>query len=85
MMNTNEQEYNPQLKRVVLEVVENQIRKKTPPETEQTLNRLMDDGYSRERAVKMIASVVMMEIWDVLGDESNFDEKKFVKQLKKLK
>ena len=85
MMNTNDQEYNPQLKRVVLEVVENQIREKDHPETERTLNRLMDNGYSRERAVEMIASVVMMEIWDVLGDESNFDEKKFVKQLKKLK
>ncbi len=85
MMYTNEQEYNPRLKRITLEVVENQIRDKNLQETEQTLNRLMDDGYSRKEAVEMIASVVVEEIWDILNDKRYFDEKKFVKQLKKLK
>jgi len=84
-MYTNEQEYNPRLKRITLEVVENQIRDKNLQETEQTLNRLMDDGYSRKEAVEMIASVVVEEIWDILNDKRYFDEKKFVKQLKKLK
>lgn len=81
----DEQEYNPRLKRTILEVVENQIREKDPPETEQTLNRLMDNGYSREHAVEMIASVVVKEIWDIMSDKRYFNEKKFVKQLKKLK
>ncbi len=63
-----EMTYNPHLKAAILEVVENQIREDNPPETRQTLERLLAAGYSREQAIEMIGSAVVGEIWAILHD-----------------
>ena len=47
----------------ILEVVENQIREDDPPDTRQTLERLVAAGYSRKQAIEMIGSTVVEEIW----------------------
>ncbi len=64
----DETTYNPYLKAAILEVVENQIREDNPPETRQTLERLLAAGYSRQQAIEMIGSAVVGEIWAVLHD-----------------
>lgn len=76
--------YNPHLKAAILEVVENQIREDNPPETRQTLERLLAAGYSRQQAVEMIGSAVVEEIWAVLHDNKPFDRERFVAVLEKL-
>jgi len=38
----------PAVQAAVLEVVENQLRDGTPPETKQTFERLMADGYEND-------------------------------------
>jgi hypothetical protein len=43
--------FNPHLKAAIFEVVENQIRDGNPLETRQTLERLLDAGYSRNHAI----------------------------------
>ena len=52
-----ETEYNPRLKALILEVVDNQIRDNDPPITKQTIKRLRRKGYSRKEAKEMIGSV----------------------------
>ena len=76
---------NPYLKEEILEVVENQLRDGDPPETRQTLERLLAAGYSRQQAVEMIGSVVVDEIWVVLHDKKPFDRERFVGLLEKLR
>ena len=76
--------YNPYLKAAILEVVENQIREGDPPETRQTLERLLAAGYSRKQATEMIGSAVVEEIWAVLHDHKPFDRARFVGLLEKL-
>ena len=60
------QTVNPRLRRVLMEIVENQLRDRTPPETAETLARLVAEGHSRERAMELIACVVSSEVFDVL-------------------
>ena len=76
--------YNPYLKETILEVVENQIREDNPPETRQTLERLLAAGYSRQQAIEMIGSTVVEEIWAVLHDNKSFDRARFAALLEQL-
>ena len=71
-------------RRMILEIVENQIRDNDPPETRQTLKRLIKEGFSREEAVELIATVVVNEIYNVLKQEKNFNRKRFVAALRQL-
>jgi hypothetical protein len=41
-----------------LEVVENQIRDNDPPETRQTLDRLLAEGYTADEARRLISTAV---------------------------
>src|SRR5688572_26067831 len=75
---------NPQLRRALLEVVENQLRDGTPPETRETLDRLMAAGHTRERAVKLIACVVSSEVFDVLRSGKPYDEARYLAGLRAL-
>ncbi len=76
--------FNPHLKAAILEVVENQIRDGDPPETGQTLERLLAAGYSRQQAVEMIGSAVVEEIWAVMHDNKSFDRARFTVLLEQL-
>ena len=76
--------FNPHLKAVILEVVENQIRHSDPPETRQTLERLLAAGYSRQQAIEMIGSAVVEEIWTVMHDGKPFDRARFTMLLEQL-
>ena len=76
--------FNPHLKAAILEVVENQLRDGDPPETRQTLQRLLAAGYSRKQATEMIGSAVVEEIWAVLHDHKPFDRARFTALLEQL-
>jgi hypothetical protein len=75
---------NPRLRQAILEVVENQLRDGTPPETGSTLARLMREGRSRAGAVELIAAVVSAEIFDVLTSGRPYDRDRFVAGLAAL-
>jgi len=76
--------FNPHLKAAILEVVENQLRDGDPPETRQTLERLLTAGYSRQQAIEMIGSAVVGEIWNVLHENKSFDRARFTALLAQL-
>ena len=74
-------------RKIILKVVGNQIRDNDPPETRQTLRRLIKEGFSKEEAVELIGTVVVHEIYNVLKQEEYFDRKRFIaarRQLPKL-
>lgn len=77
-------EENPHLKSAILDVVDNQLQANDPPETRQTFDRLISEGYSEEEAKKLIGYVVTSEIFDVLKKQEPFKPERFAKALNEL-
>ena len=75
---------NRRLKKIVLEVVENQLRDSNPPITRITFNRLNGLGYSDERSKEMIGAIVVEEIFNVLKKQESFDLNRFTERLSDL-
>ena len=76
---------NPKrVKRAILEVVENQLRDNEPPETQETLKRLLATGYSRQVAVEMIGAAIASEIWQVVHEKQAYDPERYKAALNKI-
>ena len=78
------EEHNPALKKVILKVIANQLGTNNPPETKATLNRLISEGYSKQDAKEFIGAVLSTHIYDILKEEHEFDNSKYVKDLENL-
>ncbi len=72
------------IREAILEVVDNQLRDNTPPETRKTLNRLMKEGWSKSDARMLIAQCVSVEIFNVMKYNQPFDEARYKANLAKL-
>ena len=75
---------NPYLKSTILEVVDNQLQANDPPETCQTFDRLISEGYSEAEAKELIGCVVLSEIFNVLKKQEPFNPERFAKALSEL-
>ena len=75
---------NPHLRRAILDVVNNQLRDGTPPETAATLERLIHEGHSRKQAMELIGGVVACEIFAVLKQGRPYDGARYVAALQAL-
>jgi len=78
------EKYNPHLWAASLEVVNNQLANNTPPETRQKFERLLREGKSEDEAKMLIASVVAVEIFEVLNRQEPYKNERFVKALNRL-
>ena len=67
-----------------MEIIDNQLKQNDPPETKQTLERLLKAGYSRTDAKKYIGQCVAVEIFNVLKNGEAFNEERYVRNLKNL-
>ena len=67
-----------------LQVVENQLRDGTPPETRETLDRLVDEGRTAAEAKRLIATVVLREMVGILRSNTPFDPAHFAAALHRL-
>ncbi len=76
--------FNPHLRKAVLEVVDNQIRDNNPPQTRETLARLLRLGYPRDEARRMIARAVSDEIFEVLMNHREYDAARYTAALEAL-
>jgi hypothetical protein len=72
------------LRSAIFEVINNQIRDGTPPETKETYDRLLSEGYSEEDVMKYIGAVVSSEIFAVLKEGRPYDNDCYVAVLKAL-
>ena len=80
----NTPETNPELGKVILEAVENQIRDNDPPETRQTIDRLMGEGYSADEARRLVSTAVTVEIFHIMRDREPFNRERFLWNLAHL-
>ncbi|MFA7059565.1 MAG: hypothetical protein WC156_01955 [Pedobacter sp.] len=83
-MNPKYEKNNPRLKAAFLEVVDNQLNANDPPETRQTLDRLIAQGISREDAMIFIAQAVCLEVFCIIKNKETFDLARYVKNLQSL-
>lgn len=92
-----QEEYNPHLKALILQVVDNQIagRDETgqpiastiaedPDYVKNTFERL-SAVYGPVKAKEMIAAVLLEEMYDVLKDQKRFDEPRYKNRLEELR
>lgn len=68
----------------VFEIIENQIRDGTPPETKETYDRLIAARHSHEETMKLLGCVIGIEISDTLNQKQLFDEDRYVAALHAL-
>ncbi|MDZ4717584.1 MAG: hypothetical protein SH847_03875 [Roseiflexaceae bacterium] len=76
--------HNPRLTEAILEIVDTQLRDGTPPETMQTLDRLVMAGYTPEGARQLIANVVVAEIFEVMARGEPYKQERFIAALHRL-
>ena len=76
---------NQNLKKNILEIVNNQIRENDPPITTITLERLKKSGYTEQQAKEKIGAVVVEEIYDVMKNKEAFNLERYTKKLHTLK
>ncbi len=79
-----EPETNPELGKLILEIVENQIRDSDPPETRQTVERLIAEGYTADEARRLVATAVTVEIFHIMRDREPFNRQRFLWNLAHL-
>ncbi len=72
------------LRSMIFDVINNQIRDDTPPETKATYDRLLAEGYPEEEVMKYIGAVVSSEIFSVIKEGRTYDERRYVAALRTL-
>lgn len=77
--------YNPQLKKLLIEVVERQLRDNDPPITSITYQRLLAAGHSPNTAKEKIAVAVVGQIWNAMHEGKPFDLAKYTAELNRIK
>jgi hypothetical protein len=68
----------------LVETIENQLRLNDPPETRETLERLMTLGETRDNAMRYIGCVLATEIFYIFKNKDTFNRERYVHNLKEL-
>ncbi|OGT87408.1 MAG: hypothetical protein A3G96_01565 [Gammaproteobacteria bacterium RIFCSPLOWO2_12_FULL_52_10] len=68
----------------LVEAVETQLREDNPRETRRTLERLMAMGETRANAMRYIACALSVEVFEALKNQSPYDERRYIQNLKSL-
>lgn len=75
---------NLRLKKLILEVVNNQLKDNDPPAAKQAYEKLLNAGYSASEAKEKIGAVVLEEIYDVMKENQPYDEKRYTEALDEM-
>jgi tetratricopeptide (TPR) repeat protein len=75
---------NLQLKKTILEVVDNQLKANDPACTKDAYNKLLDAGYSKAEAKDKIGAVALTEIYDILKAGKSFDKARYQRSLEEM-
>jgi len=75
---------NPALFAAYMEVVENQIRDNTPPETRLAYERMKKEGISESDAKIYIGRVIASETFWIMKKSEPFNLQRYIKNLNRL-
>lgn len=69
---------------VLIETIENQLEDGNPIEVKETLMRLVMTGTSRDDAVALMACALSVEVFDVMKNGVEFNQKRYAAHLAML-
>ncbi|HEX4966139.1 MAG TPA: hypothetical protein VF173_35350 [Thermoanaerobaculia bacterium] len=75
---------DPVLHAAVMRMVDQKIADNDPPETRETVERLLAAGYSPEYVRRMIGLLIVSELTQGMFDQTPFNQKRFVENLHRL-
>lgn len=75
---------NPQIGDEIRTVVERQLQQPDLEEVNRTVERLMDEGYSREAAIDAIGAVLLEEMSEMMTASEPFDRDRYIDRLQEL-
>ncbi|MCP4298420.1 MAG: hypothetical protein GY786_22775 [Proteobacteria bacterium] len=78
------EEINERLSRAIHAVIDQQIAENEPPETNQTLERLLEDGFTRSEAYILIGKAIGREVAEVIINGQNLNMPRFLDALEQL-
>jgi len=78
------EDYNPRLRAAFLGAVDEQLAKSDPPETRETFDRLIGEGFSKEEAKVLLGQVIAVELYCISKEKKPFNRERFVRNLKGL-
>jgi len=67
-----------------IEIVDNQLAANDPPETKQTLDRLLREGWSHDDAKALLCQCVITEVFRIGKYKEAFNQKRFLYNLNNL-
>ncbi|WP_428910721.1 hypothetical protein [Niallia sp. Krafla_26] len=68
----------------MIEIVDNQIKINNPTCTKETLERLVNTGFSEEESKELIGRVLLEEMHHILKRQVPFNEERYSKKLSML-
>lgn len=72
------------VQQAIEQVIDRQLSDNDPPEMRHTMTRLMDAGFSKPEARRLIGHVVAREVLAVIADGQRFDAARYVRSLRQL-
>ena len=73
-----------EIRKLVMEVTNNQINDNNPPVTRKTFERLKSEGFSEDEAKAMISEIVWAEVYVVVKEAKPFNLERFSAALESL-
>lgn len=74
-------ESNENLREQIFEIINNQLRDNTPPETKKTYDRLKNQGFDDFQTKQMIGQCLAVELFDVMKFAKPYNNERYVKNL----
>jgi len=75
---------DPKLYRMMMQTVDNQLAENDPPETRQTMERLLKEGHPQKLCRRLIGLAVVIELSEMNLFKKPFNRQRFVENLEKL-
>ncbi|AUS06604.1 hypothetical protein [Pseudotamlana carrageenivorans] len=74
-------ETNEKLREQIFDIIKNQLKDNTPPETKETFDRLIKEGFDDFQSRQMIGQCLAVEIFEVMKYGKPYNNKRYVKNL----
>jgi hypothetical protein len=84
MGDSNPRDQNPQLGAEIRAVVERQLQQPDLEEVNEAVDRLIEQGYSREQAIDAVGSVLLEEMQEMMTETESFDRTRYLTRLRNL-
>jgi hypothetical protein len=74
-------EENEMIREQIFDIINNQIRDNNPPETKQTFDRLLKQGFDDFETRQLIAQCLAIELFNVMKHGRPYNNERYIKNL----